>query len=722
MSHCVCAAKTIGEFRARRVRRSGVTFAVLALFAACDRGAGAISPGKTRTDTTGSVFHDKRVEDPYRWLEDGTSPEVQEWIRVQNNFTDSVLASYEGSEAIATRVAELAMTSPDRQSPSIVGTTLFFLRSAPPAPQPVLVEQPWPSGRDRVLVDVNAAGGRIAITGYWPSPSGRLLAYATAADGNELATLRFVDTRSGVALPDSLPYAGGGTSAPAVAWDADERGISFARFPVPAAGQSVEEYDVSIFHYRLGAAGGATPELGQGFSRIAGWALLTSGSGRETAALVYTGDGSFADVFVRSAGTWRHVLRPDAGVTTGSYAGERLLLIATSGTPRGRVVRVEQGGSVVEILPQTDWAIQRIDAIAGGVLLIRTHGMDSRIEHFEVSGDSANLVRVVNLPDSGIAVGSIASSAASSDALITYSGWTIPTRWVRYDGRSGAVRPVFGVTAPGDYSNVVVHRFDAVSRDGTKVPVAVVAMAGRRQDGTAPTILTGYGGFRNAYGPRFVGTSLAWLERGGILAYADIRGGSSFGEGWHQGGMKTTKQHSFDDFQAAADELVRQKWTAPARLGITGGSNGGLLVGAAMTQHPESYGAVVSFVGIYDMLRHETFPNGAYNTAEYGATSDSAEFRALLAYSPLHHVKAGIAYPPILMETGLNDPRVASWQSRKFTAALQAASSRGPVLLLTRSDAGHGIGAPFSQRVGNAAMALSFFAHTLGLPVEPSGR
>jgi len=329
------------------------------------------------------------------------------------------------------------------------------------------------------------------------------------------------------------------------------------------------------------------------------------------------------------------------------------------------------------------------------------------------------MVRAVSLPDSAISIGAIASSAASPDALITYSGWTVPTKWVRYHGGDGTVDEVFAVTAPGDYGSVTVETFEATSADGTKVPVAVASLPGTPRDGSAPLILTGYGGFRNVYGPRFIGTSLAWLERGGVLAWADLRGGSSFGEAWHQGGMLTQKQHVFDDFYAAAQELVNQRWTSTDRLGITGGSNGGLLVGAAMTQHPEAYRAVVGFVGIYDMLRHETFPNGAYNTHEYGATSDSSQFAALFAYSPLHHVVRGTRYPAILMETGLNDPRVASWQSRKFTAALQAATTGGPVLLLTRSDAGHGIGAPFSQRVGNAAMSLIFFARELRLRALP---
>ncbi|MFN8574215.1 MAG: prolyl oligopeptidase family serine peptidase [Gemmatimonadaceae bacterium] len=691
----------------------GLTVTLWLGFAAgCTSSAGQNGAPPSRTDTTTAVYHGIRVQDPYRWLEDGSSAEVRQWVEAQNGHTDSILSAWGTDSALTQRVGELARTSPDRQSPSIVGSTLFYLRNSPPAPQPVLVSQPWPEGSPRVLVDVNDAGGSVAITGYWPSPSGAYVAYTTAMGGNELATLRFVDVRRGVVLPDSLPFAGGGTSGPTVAWDHDERGVSFARFKLPAPGQGVQEFDVSIQHHVLGVPNDATTEVGEGLSRIVMWALSSSAGGRTTAAMAYIGDGSFAEVYVRDGGSWRKAVSADAGVTTGTFVGDQLMVIATEGSPRGRIAAVSADGTLRTIVPEGDWAAQSITPTSGGLLVMRSLGMRTRVDHYRLDG---TLVRTISLPDSGVAIGTIASSATSTDALVTYSGWTRPTRWVRYDGKTGATNVIFDVKASGDYSGIAVDMMEATSADGTKVPVAVVTRKGQPKDGTAPTILTGYGGFRNVYGPRFIGTSLAWIERGGALAYADIRGGSSFGEGWHLGGMRTQKQHSFDDFFAAAQELVRQKYTTPSRLGITGGSNGGLLVGAAMTQHPEAYRAVVSFVGIYDMLRHETFANGAYNTREYGATSDSVEFLALYGYSPLHHVVDGTKYPSILMETGLNDPRVASWQSRKFTAALQNASAGGPVLLLTRSDAGHGIGAPFSQRVGNAAMALSFFSHELGL-------
>jgi len=316
-----------------------------------------------------------------------------------------------------------------------------------------------------------------------------------------------------------------------------------------------------------------------------------------------------------------------------------------------------------------------------------------------------------------LTVGGVASEAGQNKALLSYGGWTTPTRWAEYDGASGTLKTVFEVKPAADYSKVKVSRIDGVSKDGTKIPVTVISMDGITPNGKRPTILYSYGGFGLPVTPGFIGANLAWLERGGVLAYANIRGGNEFGEAWHEQGQKQRKQNVFDDFYAASQALIDTKWTDRGHLGILGGSNGGLLMGAALTQHPEQYRAVVGAVGIYDVPRHETaFANGPYNVSEYGSTTDPVIAKAMLAYSPLHNVRAGTKYPAVLLTTGANDPRVAPWQSRKFAAALQDASTSGqPVLLLTRMNAGHGVGAPFSQRVGNAALQLTFFATELGL-------
>jgi prolyl oligopeptidase len=651
-------------------------------------------------------------EDPYRWLEDPTAPKVQAWITEQNERAEKALAAFPEGQAIAERVRALATTSVDRFGPKMAGGELFYLRNTPPEPQPVLVARTWPAGDERTLVDVNSEGGNASITGYWPSPTGRFVAYGVAYGGSELTTIHFRDVANGTKLEVSLPNAGGGTSPATLAWDADERGVTYMRWPGAPSGAEVRLFDAALYHHALESGGSDAPTFGEGFSPIAEYELLTSPDAKRVALLAKTGDGGPWEVYLRSKDRFERVLDQTHGVTSATFVGDRLLAVVTGDAPRGRVVAIEDQGQVQDLLAQGDWAIQSLAPVGRGFLVVRTWGPDWRVDHHDAQG---KLVRHVALPASGIQVEDIASETGAEQVILSCSGWTTPRRWLRYDARNGDLTPVFEVKPAADYSHVVVERLDGRSPDGTAVPVTLVRLDSRAKDGMAPTILDGYGGFGVPFAPRFIGSRLAWLERGGVLAFATLRGGNEFGEDWHEAGKGAHKQNVFDDFHAAARALIDAGWTAPERLGARGASNGGLLMGAQVTQHPETYRAVVSFVGIYDMLRHETFPNGAYNVTEYGSIKDPAQLAVLRAYSPLQHVQPKTAYPAVLLETGANDPRVAPWQSRKFAAALQAATmSDRPILIVTRTDAGHGVGAPFSQRVGNEALALTFFAHELG--------
>ena len=670
-------------------------------------------PPAARAGTDATTYFGVGVADPYRWLEDPTSAEVRQWIDAQNSYAEAILATFPEGAATADRVRELATTSADRFEPKLSGGVLFYLRETPPEPQPVLVARTWPAGAERAIVDVNAEGGSVTITDYWPSPSGRWVAYGTAEGGSELSTIHFYELASGHTLEDALPYAGGGESPSTLAWDADERGVTYMRWPLPEGHAPLRRFDAALFHHTIDGAAPDVPVFGEGYSAIAEYQLLCSADGKHAAALAKKGDGGPWEVFLRGAEGWKRILDESAWVTTATYAGDRLLAVAAGGTPRGRVVAITPEGTVSEVLAEGDWALQFLAPIGSGFLAVRTSGPDWRVDEHAASGA---FVRTVPLPAGGIRVEDIASESGATEALIVYSGWTMPRRWARYDAGTGEAATVFEVRPAADYSHVQVRRIEATSKDGTRIPVTLLALDTRPRDGAAPTILTGYGGFGVPFAPSFLGSGLAWVERGGVLAYANLRGGGEFGEAWHEAGKRTRKQNVFDDFHAAAQALIDQGLTSVERLGAEGGSNGGLLMGAQLTQHPETYRALVSFVGIYDMLRHETFPNGAYNVTEYGSTDDATDFAALYAYSPLHHVHAGAAYPAVLLETGVNDPRVAPWQSRKFAAALQAAtSSDRPILLVTLTGAGHGVGAPFSQRVGNQALALTFFAHQLGL-------
>ena len=665
--------------------------------------AAAAPPSTPRHDVV-TVMHGVTVRDPYRWLENPRSPKVEAWIGAQNAYADSVMGQFKDAGAITDRVRQLSTTSTEQYEPQLVHGTLFFMRETPPQAQAVLVAQAWPHGTQRVLVDTNPSGGHVSIAEVWPSPSGRYVAYGTSANGSEATTIHVVSA-TGKALPDALADAGGGTTNAAVAWDANEQGFTYARLPHGSP------FGVSLYHHVLGSAQSSDrAEFGQGLSPIGEYELLTSPDARQVAALVQFGDATPFRVYLRSHDKWRPVFGPEEAVTAAAFAGNRLLLVAFDKSDHGRVVAVGADGKAVTLVAeQKDWVMAGVSPIQGGFLVTKLWGPDWRVDQYASDG---RFVRRVPLPQTGIGIDAIASEAGSPQAIVAYSGWTIPSSWALYDATSGSAKTVFAVRPPAaDYANIRTYRLTAISKDGTHIPVTVLALASTAKGPNNPAILSSYGGYEIPVVPHFLGTELAWLERGGVYAETNIRGGDEFGETWHRQGRLTAKQNVFDDFAAAAQALVSAGWTSPRHLGIMGGSNGGLLMGAELIQHPQLYRAVVSFVGIYDSLRHQLWPNGRYNEAEYGTVADAADFHALYAYSPYYNVRPQTGYPAVLLETGENDARVAPWQSRKFAAALQAATTSGlPVLLLTRRAAGHGnIGASFSQRVGNAAAALIFF-------------
>lgn len=686
------------------------------LLVACGAHAATNTPPPTPKRMVSETLAGMPVNDPYRWLENPDAADVKQWIDAQNAYTEATIGKAPLGKALSARIRELAITSTTRSSPTLAGGTLFYFENTPPQPQPVLVAKAWPDGPVRTLVDLNKGDGNTAITEYWPSPSGRYLAYGTAEGGSELTTIHVLDTTTGKALPDELPWAGGGTTPQALAWDADEKGVTYARFDAPTRDKPLREFDAYLAHHVLGQPQSKdTVVFGKGYSDVAEYVLHDGNGGKSTALLANEGDGGPAEVFLRNGnGAFRKLLGHEADVRSASWVGDRLFVVTFAGAPRGKVVAFDTDGKRSDVLPEGEGAIQHVTALGDGFLVVRSAGPDWWADQYD---GKASFVRRVPLPATGIVIGGVAAEKGQSKALISYAGWTVPPHWAEYDGNTGALKTVFEVKPAADYSKVRVTRVEGTSKDGTKIPVTVISMDGTTPNGERPTILYGYGGFDIPTTPNFIGPNLAWIERGGVLAYANIRGGNEYGEAWHEQGQKTRKQNVFDDFYAASQALIDTKWTDTKHLGILGGSNGGLLMGASLVQHPEQYRAVVAMVGIYDVPRHETaFANGPYNRSEYGSVKDPAIARAMLAYSPLHNVKPGTKYPAVLFTTGANDPRVAPWQSRKFAAAVQDASTSGyPVLLLTRMNAGHGIGAPFSQRVGNAALSMTFFATELGL-------
>jgi prolyl oligopeptidase len=674
------------------------------------------------------------VDDPYRWLEPAASSSVSKWIDAQNDYAARVFATFKGAATISSRLRQLALSGPQQFDPKIASGNLFYLREVPPAAQPVLAMQTWPAlGERRVLVDPNPAGGLVSIEGYWPSPDGKYVAYATQEAGAERTSVHVVDVASGAVLPDVLPWMSSGTSTDAVAWDADSRGFAYTRMPIPAGSSAAAReipwasyFHSSLYHHRLGASPSSDTAVLTDGSPVAEWNAMNGPDG-VAVAMVHDGDGSYATVYARRRdGSWRKhtdasanvlVGSDDSRVTSVAVVGNRLMILETAGAPRGKVVAFGDGaGPTVVYEPSGAWSSRSIVGVAGGFLSTEVNGADWRVQHVAVNG---SVVRTLALPAHGVGIGAVAAEAGATSALVEYDGWVIPQRWVRYDVRSGSLTQIYALKPAADYSQVEFSVMYATSKDGTRVPYTVLRRKGMAANGSAPGILTAYGGYGLETAPGFIGSILAWIESGGVYAEANIRGGGEYGEDWHLNGRLTTKQNDYDDFAACARAFIDSGWVAPGRLGIVGGSNGGLLMGAAMTQHPELYRAVVSFAGDYDMLRVEDSPNGQYNMTEFGTVRDEAQFKALLGYSPYHNVHDGTVYPAVLMIAGENDPRVPPWESRKMIARLQAANKGpNPIMLITRREAGHGIGASFSQRLGDRSAEWLFFANELGLAVH----
>lgn len=661
------------------------------------------------------------ANDPYRWLERADDPAVQQWIAEQNQRTEALLSASPDGAALAARIKQLATSGTTLSDPVMAGGTLYYMQRVPGQEHALLMSQAWPEGAAKQVLDPGTSG-LASMDGVWPSPDGRYLAYGTEEGGNELLTLHVFDLQAGKALSDQLPWAGGGPTPPGLSWDSDGKGFLYVRYAPPVSGSEVSLFNASVVHHTVGKpASEDTVAFGEHYSPVAEYVLLNSGDARsQTAILAMEGDGGPVEVFLRDGERFKRVLGREANARQAAWVGSRLYVTAFKDAPRGKIVAVDGSGRVTIVLGQRDGAIQQVAPLGDGFLVVRSWGPDWWTEHYDAK---ATLVRRLPLPAQGIAIETIISAAGSDKAMLSYRGWTLPRRWVEYHGADGTLRTLLETKAAADYSSIVVHRIEGVSKDGTRIPVTVLAMKTAKPDGRRPTILEGYGGFGSPVRAQFVGAQLAWLERGGVLAYAHTRGGNEFGEDWHAQGQKLHKQNVIDDFHAAAQALVKGGWTDSAHLGIFGISDGGLLVGASLVQRPQDYRAAVARVGLYDMPRHEALTaNGQYNRNEYGSVSDPAQAKATLAYSPLQQVKAGVVYPAVLLTTGANDTHVGPWQSRKFAAALQAAGegvpagSRRPVLLLTRLNAGHGGGAPFSQRVNDTVLGMTFFARELGLP------
>jgi prolyl oligopeptidase len=704
------------------------------------------------------------VTDDFEWLEDGKSPEVTAFTDAQNAHARSILDGLAERAPVRARVAQLlGASSADYLQVRPVAGSLFVLVAQPPKQQAVLVmraESGEPS-TEKVVLDPNVRdpSGKTTIDFFVPSPDKKLVALSLSKNGSESGDVHVIDVATGKEQPDVIARAMGGTAGGSVAWSSDGTGLFYTRYP--RAGERAEadlDFYQQVYFHKLG-----TPEskdvyvLGKELPRIAEIEMERSDDGKYVLVHVANGDGGeYAHHVVKGSGGTPEGTRlsnfSDQLVFTTFAPDGKIWGISRNGAPRGKVVVftppfdkpaetfLPEGDGVLEDLVVTKSALYLVELVGGPSRMRRVplgvkpeplaQARDSKPKKGATVAKASSAPAIVAPGARGVAVAELPIPAVSSvtsavrvgeDLLVRIESYTEPPAWYRYRAAEHRlVKTAMAKAAPADMSDIEVVRESCTSKDGTKVPMSILRKRGTKLDGSNPALLTGYGGFGVSIKPRLRPWYRAWLEQGGVFAQANLRGGGEMGATWHDAGKLTKKQNVFDDFAACGKALVDLGYTKPERLGITGRSNGGLLMGAEIVQHPEMWRAVVSGVGIYDMLRVELHPNGAFNVTEFGTVKDEAQFHAMRAYSPLHNVKDGTAYPAVLFMTGANDPRVDPYHSRKMTARLQAAtSSDRPILLRASADVGHGMGTPLAAEIEETTDLLAFFFHELGVTVTP---
>jgi prolyl oligopeptidase len=682
------------------------------------------SPPLTREDDVVEELHGVAVADPYRWLEDGESEETRTWVDQQNMRTRQLLDSLSNAAAIRARLDEL-FTTGAVGTPVLRGDRYFYSRRDGLRDQPVLVVRDGVDGAEKTILDPNAlsASGIVALDWWYPSNDGRLLAYGVSEGGTELSTLHVLEVdREKTLDSDRIPH----TRAASIAWLPDSSGFYYTRYPVPGSVAAGEEmYHRHVFLHVLGEDWQRDTEVFGGGRAREDWPNVDiSQSGRWLAIEVEQG-------WVRSEVYVLDRLDPDQGflpihvdldaMAHPVFAGDRLLLHTNLDAPNWALfdvdpLRPERTNRRTIIAERPDRVLDAVHPAAGRLLAHEMRNATSQVRVYDLTGV---LLTEVQLPGLGTVSG-IGGEWSGDRVALGFTSFAQPGTSYSVDIESGECRLLAqGELPPGfDASRYSVRQDWYSSHDGTRVSIFVISRADLDFSQPRATVLTGYGGFNVSRTPTFITALPMWLDAGGVYALPNLRGGGEYGEAWHRDGMLGKKQNVFDDFIAAAEWLIDQGIADRERLAITGGSNGGLLVGAALTQRPDLFTAVVCQVPLLDMLRYQNLRIARLWIAEYGSSEDPEQFRWLYAYSPYHRVRPGLQYPATFLLTASGDSRVDPMHARKMAARLQAATaSDAPILLRVETAAGHGIGKPRGKQLDEATDVWTFIASQLNVSV-----
>lgn len=690
----------------------------------------------TRRDEVIETIHGVTIRDPYRWLEDADSPETRAWTDEQNARTERLLQAVPGRAAMEARLFDLLQVG-TVAAPEVRGGKIFYLKREGEQNQPVLYVREGVDGEERLVLDPNAAdeAGLVALDWWFPSPAGRLLAYGTSRDGDEWSTLRVLDVATGDVFADEIER----SRYSSVAWLPDGSGFFYTRYPRPGTVPPGEEsYHSHAFFHRLGDDPAGDPKVfGEGRSPQDMISLASSIDGRWLVVIAFEG-WARSEVYLRDLTAPEPRFVPvvegvDAIFDNPVVSRDKLYLRTNLDASNYRVVEIDATDPDPEswrtVLPAApDRVIEGfVLAEEAGQRRIVTAELESASSRLRVYDLTGALRRELGLPELG-AVQGLDAEETGSTIVAGFASFAIAPCAFAFDVTTGARRPISPLPPPAgfDPSSIEVRQVRYPSRDGTSISMFLVHRRGLQPNGDHPTYLTGYGGFNISLTPSFRAPVLYWLERGGIFAMPNLRGGGEYGEAWHRAGMLDKKQNVFDDFTGAAEWLIAKGYTNPEKLAIVGGSNGGLLVGAALTQRPALYRAVVCAVPLLDMVRYHHFSIAKLWIPEYGAADDEEAFRWLYAYSPYHRVVEGTCYPATLLTTAEQDSRVDPLHARRMTALMQWATSCAadrPILLRAETRAGHGVGKPLSKRIAEAADQLAFLCWQLGvdLPVDRDG-
>lgn len=668
-------------------------------------------------------YHGTKVADPYRWLENPDAPDSREWIEAQNKVTNEYLATIPERQMIKDRLTKL-WNYEKYSAPMKRGDNYFYTKNDGLQNQSVYYISKSVNDPGKIFFDPNklSTDGTVALAGMSFSDDGKLVAIGTSSAGSDMSEWKIMEVETGKYLPDMLEKRRQG----GISWTKDGKGFFYSAFPKPNSTTALRDQNFyqKFYYHKLG-----TPTeqdvlvyerpddkeyfVGGGVTEDGDWLIISVGKGTRPQNMVYYKNLKNADSPIMPL-----IENLDANYDFIGNDKDVFYFKTDKGAPLGKIVSInvaDKEKAWKDLIPETKETLRGVGFINNQLVLNYLKDAYTQIKIYDLNG---KFVRDVQLPGIGSA-GGFGGKRYDTETFYTYSSYNAPPTIYRYDMKTGKSEIFRQSKVDFEPNNFEVKQVFYNSKDGTRVPMFIVHKKGLKLDGTNPTLLYGYGGFNVAQTPGFSVSRVVWLEMGGVYAVANIRGGSEYGDAWWKSGIKDKKQNVFDDFIAAGEYLVKEKYTQPAKLAVQGGSNGGLLVGAVVNQRPDLFGAALPAVGVMDMLRYQKFTIGWAWTSDYGSSDNKDEFPAVYAYSPLHNIKKGAKYPAVMVTTADHDDRVVPAHSFKYAATLQEANaSDRPILIRIETNAGHGAGKPTSKQIEEATDIYGFLFKELGMKVR----